>query len=110
MRRLIFWIAGTLGFGMGFTAVLVATSIVLTLLVRLGWLIARRKPKRFWKRALLTHLILVPFYAFVVTPAIVAGFLETRSITRDDERRYAGPRIAADGTWVLQSRASLDAE
>jgi alpha-beta hydrolase superfamily lysophospholipase len=90
--------------------VVIGASIALTLLVRLALLVARRRPKRFWRRALLAHAVLIPVYVFVVTPGFLGWFVSGRVGTRGDERAYAGPRIAADGTWVLQSRDSLRAE
>lgn len=92
-----FWIAGFV----------VAASLAITLLVRAGWLIARRRPTRFWSRVLLAHAVLVPLYVFIVTPALVAILASSRIGTRGDERSYAGPRIKTDGTWVMQSRATL---
>lgn len=87
--------------------ILVAASLLLGLLV---WLIVlairRRRPRRFWKRVLVAHLLLVPVYAFVVMPGVL-GYLATHAGTRGDEAAYAGPRFAADGRWLLQSRESL---
>src|SRR5262245_28049601 len=88
----------------------IAASLVVTILVRLGWLVARRKPERFWRRALLLHLVLVPIYVFVVTPFALAWLASSRLGTRGDERAYAGPRIGADGTWLFQTRESLKNE
>jgi uncharacterized protein len=99
-----------LSFVFTIAAVATAASLAVTLLVRLGWLVARRRPQRFWRRALIAHAVLVPLYLFVVTPAFMAVFFSSRIGTRGDERPYSGPRIAKDGTWVLQSRASLREE
>jgi pimeloyl-ACP methyl ester carboxylesterase len=96
-----------LSFVFTIAGVATAISLAVTLLVRLGWLVARRRPRRFWRRALIAHAVLVPIYLFVVTPAFMAIFFSSRIGTRGDERAYAGPRIAADGTWVIQSRDSL---
>lgn len=85
----------------------VAASLVVTLLVRLGLAAARRRPQGFARRALKAHLVLVPLYVFVGTPAFMGWFASRLVGTRGDERGYAGPRIAADGSWRLQSRASL---
>jgi uncharacterized protein len=99
-----------LSFVFTIAAVAVGASIVLTLLVRLGWLVARRRPARFWKKALIAHAVIVPVCVFLVPPAFMAVFFSSRIGTRGDERAYAGPRISSDGTWVLQTRESLLAE
>jgi pimeloyl-ACP methyl ester carboxylesterase len=93
-----------------FAGIAAAVSLAITLLVRIGWLIARRRPDRFWKRALTVNALLVPVHLFVVAPAVLAWFVETRAGTRGDERAYAGPRIGRDGTWMLQTRDLLKAE
>lgn len=84
-----------------------AASLTATLLVRLGWRIARRKPRRFWRKALAVHVVLAPLCVFVLAPLGLGLFAAGRVGTRGDERGYTGPRIAADGTWILQSRATL---
>jgi hypothetical protein len=84
----------------------IAASVVLWVVLRL----VRRRPVRFWRRAAGVHAILVPLSLFVATPMTLGWLGTTRIGTRPDERGYAGPRIAGDGTWVLQSRASLRAE
>src|ERR1051325_6151568 len=89
---------------------LAAATLVITLVVRGVWLLLRRKPRRFWRRALIVNLVLLPVHVFVVTPAVFAGFVSTVIGTRGDERAYLGPRIAADGTWIKQSRDSLKKE
>lgn len=61
---------------------------------------------RFWRRVLLVHLVLAPVHFFVTMPAVL-GWGIAHLQTRRDEARYDGPRIDADGRWVMQSRASL---
>jgi pimeloyl-ACP methyl ester carboxylesterase len=46
-----------------------------------------------------------------VTVPVIFGVLPARFIgTRGDEAGYRGPRLAADGTWLVQTRESLAAE
>jgi pimeloyl-ACP methyl ester carboxylesterase len=97
---LIFMIAG----------IIAGLSLAIVLLTRLGWFVARRRPARFWSRVLVFHAVALPLYLFVATPAVLAWLANSRIGTRGDERSYAGPRIAADGAWVRQSRASLREE
>jgi pimeloyl-ACP methyl ester carboxylesterase len=92
------------------TGVLTALSLLIALLIRLVWALRRRKPQRFWRRTLWCHLVLVPVYLLIVVPLAMAWFI-TRSVgTRGDERGYQGPRVAADGSWIPQDRATLKAE
>ena len=68
--------------------------------IRSGW----------FRRTVWWALALVPLHAFVILPGVF-GFMGSRMVgTRGDERAYAGPRIADDGTWSLQSRESLRTE
>lgn len=89
---------------------LFGVSWVVALLVYGGLRLARRRPRRYWRRALLVHCVLTPVYALVAGPAFFGWFGSRMLGTRGDERAYAGPRIAADGTWALQSRETLAAE
>lgn len=90
--------------------ILTAGSLLLALLVRLVLWLMRRRPRRYWRRVLQLHLLLVPTYTFVVIPGVL-GYLAVDQVrTRGDESAYAGPRVAADGSWALQSRASLAEE
>jgi len=89
---------------------LTLASVVVTLLLRLGLKIAGRRPERFLRKATFVHAVLVPLYAVFGGPIFFAWFGSHMIGTRGDERAYAGPRIAADGAWTLQSRESLAAE
>ncbi|MAG59115.1 MAG: hypothetical protein CMJ83_22750 [Planctomycetes bacterium] len=90
------------------TGLLTACLLLLVLLV---WPIViklkGRRPERWWARTLKAHLLLVPLYGFVVLPALMGWFVATRVGTRGDERDYAGPRLDAEGRWLVQDRASL---
>ena len=87
-----------------------AALLVVLLLVRLGMWIFRRQPVRFWRRSAYVLLVAIPIVVLLTTPAIL-GYLGTSMVqTRGDERKYAGPRLAPDGTWQLQDRASLKLE
>src|ERR1700680_2016828 len=85
-------------------------TFVLAALWRLGLRVLRRSAPGFWRRTLRWHAALFAIHFFVTVPLLL-GVLISRSVrTRGDERAYAGPRIAADGTWTEQSRESLAAE
>jgi pimeloyl-ACP methyl ester carboxylesterase len=90
------------------TGVLTGASLLLCGLVWLGILaVRRRRPSRFWRRALWAHVGLVPAFALLGVPAGL-GFFATRLVhTRLDEAGYRGPRFDDQGNWLLQSRASL---
>ncbi len=85
-------------------------SVVVTLLVRLGFKLCGRRPERFRRKAMLVHAVLVPVFVLFGGPLFFAWFGSEMIGTRGDERAYAGPRISADGTWILQSRETLAAE
>jgi alpha-beta hydrolase superfamily lysophospholipase len=99
---------------MSFLALAALAATVLSLcvvgIVRLGFLVARRKPRAFARTAWRWHLVLVPIYALTAGPLFFAWFGSTRIGTRGDERAYAGPRIDAAGRWIFQSRETLAAE
>ena len=81
------------------------------LLVFLVWLFVRRRLRPgFWKRVARAHLILVPLYLLLAPSILLAGFTRYSMGTRGDELEYAGPRVASDGVWSFQSRASLREE
>ncbi|MFM1872003.1 MAG: hypothetical protein RL398_1425 [Planctomycetota bacterium] len=83
-------------------------TLLPTLLLGLLWRVLRGPLQRFWRRALLLHLGLLLLHAFVTFP-LTLGWLGSRWVahTRGDEARYAGPRLGADGEWLLQTTASL---
>jgi len=86
-----------------------------TLVVPILWRIGRalfRRPvgPRFWRRVLLANAALFVFHAFLTFPLLI-GYQVSKGVgTNSYERTYAGPRIASDGAWALQSRETLDAE
>lgn len=86
----------------------IATGIVLilALIVRVGMLLARRSPKRYWLPVLGLALILVPLHVFVTAPNAAAWLAIRMARTRGDEIFYVGPRIGADDRWILQERRS----
>ena len=82
--------------------ILVATYVV-SLLVRLVLFRGKRK-KRRWYVALLRNLAVAVPVTLVLLP-VVLGYAGSRLVgTRPDEAAYQGPRIAADGRWLEQSR------
>jgi uncharacterized protein len=90
-------------------AVFTLATFLLALLWRLGLALFRRPAARFWRRTFAWHGWLFGLHLFVTVP-LVLGLLLSHAGTRRDEAAYSGPRIAADGTWLLQSRESLAAE
>ncbi len=90
-------------------ALTVATLLLGLLWLGLASLLKRRKPGA-WGRLLRWHLALLVVHAFVTLPVGLAVIAPRFTDTRGDERAYAGPRFASDGTWQLQSRESLAAE
>lgn len=92
-------------------AVLTLATLLLAVLWRLGLALLRRRPApRFWRRTFTRHAWLLAFHFFVTVP-LVLGYMVSRSPgTRRDERAYQGPRLDAQGSWLLQSRESLAAE
>lgn len=91
-------------------AVFTLATLLLAGLWRAGLWLRRRPAPRFWRRTFKAHAGLFAFHLFVAVPLLL-GFLASRSPgTRGDEAAYGGPRLAGDGTWILQSRESLAAE
>ncbi|MBL8839908.1 MAG: hypothetical protein JNL90_00080 [Planctomycetes bacterium] len=95
-------------------AIPAAALTVATLLLGALWLLIasalkRRRPGAWW-RLLRWHALLLLLHAFVTLPVGLAAIAPWFVDTRGDERSYAGPRFAADGTWELQSRESLAQE
>ena len=91
-------------------AVLTAFSLLLAALIRLGWVLRKRRPQRYWRKTLIAHLVLIPLYLLVLVPMLLAWLITKQVGTRGDERGYLGPRIAADGRWIPQDRVSLAAD
>jgi len=90
--------------------VLTLATFILAALWRGVLALARRPAPRFWRRTLKAHGLLFLVHLFVTVPVIL-GLLFSRYVgTRGDEAGYRGPRIAADGTWQLQTREGLRAE
>ena len=91
-------------------AVFTLVTLLLALLWRLGLALLRRPAPRFWRRLLVWHVGLFVVHLFATVP-LLFGYAAPGFVgTRPDERAYAGPRIAADDTWLIQSRQSLAAE
>lgn len=86
-----------------------ATLVVATLW-RLGLLVLRRPAPGFWRRTLKWHAGLFLLHLFVTVPLVLAVMITRNVGTRGDERRYNGPRLSEDGSWLLQTRESLRAE
>jgi dienelactone hydrolase len=84
-------------------------SVGLVLVVRLALRLLGRRPRRFWRRAAVVLLVLIPVHALVLAPLGIAWRVTHGTLTRPDERGYAGPRVRPDGTWEPQSRATLAA-
>lgn len=93
------------------TAVLVlsgAAGLLIALVLGVRALVLRRRGRRprWLRHTVIATAALVPVHAFVVLPAAL-GYLGSRSIgTRGDERDWAGPRLAADGTWLIGDAAA----
>jgi pimeloyl-ACP methyl ester carboxylesterase len=85
-------------------------SLSIALLWRGVLWLRHRRPRRYWLRVLLLHVVLVPFSLFVVMPGFMGWFASRGLHTRGDEIGYDGPRVTADGTWLPQTRAGLRAE
>jgi len=85
-------------------------TFVIAALWRLGLALFRRPAPRFWRRTLKAHAGLFAFHLFLTVPLLLGYLLSRSPGTRRDERAYAGPRLAPDGSWLLQSRESLAAE
>ena len=81
---------------------------LLTLLPGVAWLAWRRRGG--WRRLFAWHAALAVVHLLATVPVALAFAGQAMVGTRGDERGYGGPRIAADGTWELQSRATLAAE
>jgi len=90
--------------------VLTLATFVLVVLWRLVLLVGRRKAPGFWGRALRWHAGLFVFHLFVTVPVFLGVFITRAVGTRGDESAYAGPRVAADGAWIEQTRETLAAE
>lgn len=85
-----------------------------TLLLGAAWLAVRARRGRAkpgaWRRLIVWHALLLPVHVVLTVPVTLGAWIARRVGTRGDERAYAGPRIADDGTWRLQSRESLAAD
>ena len=92
------------------TGILALASLLLALLCAGLLRLFGRRWKRYWRAVLSVHVLLVPLYLLVVMPLALSWFVVRGTHTRGDEAGYAGPRFASDGTWQLQSRASLAAD
>jgi hypothetical protein len=89
---------------------LTAATLLIALLVWLGFKLAHRPFERFWPRVLWIHLGLLVLHTVVVVPVGLGALTSTIVHTRGDEQSYRGPRITADGTWFIQTRETLATE
>jgi hypothetical protein len=91
-------------------AALTLATLLLATLWRGVLLLLRRPAPGYVRRALRWHAGLLVAHAFATVP-LALGFVGARFVgTRGDERSWRGPRIAADGRWLVQTRESLAAE
>ncbi len=91
-------------------AVFTLATLLLTALWRLVLWLRRRPAPRFWRRTFAAHGGLFALHLFVTVPFLLGVLVSRSPGTRRDEAGYGGPRLAADGTWIVQSRESLAAE
>ena len=97
------------------TLVILAATYAVALLLRLLLRLAPfRRPaqakSRRWYKTLLRDLAIVMPLALVLLP-VVLGYAGSRLVrTRHDEAAYQGPRLGAEGKWLLQSRQTLREE
>lgn len=92
------------------TLAFLAPTLAVALLCVIVQALRRRPLRRLLVRIAAIHVVLLPLHLFVTVPCAV-GFVGSRFVhTRGDEQDYGGPRILADGTWVLQTRRTLRAE
>lgn len=92
------------------TLAFLAPTLAVALLCVIVQALRRRPLRRLLVRIAAIHAVLLPLHLFVTVPCAV-GFVGSRFVhTRGDEQDYGGPRILADGTWVLQTRRTLRAE
>jgi dienelactone hydrolase len=85
-------------------------TFLLAMLWRLGLAVFRRPAPRYFRHTLAWHAGLFAVHLFVTVPILLGALIPRAVGTRPDERGYEGPRLAADGTWLLQTRESLAAE
>lgn len=85
-------------------------TFILAALWRVGLALFRRPAPGFWIRTFKWHAGLFVLHLFVTVPLVFAILLTRFVGTRGDEARYGGPRMADDGSWLLQTRESLAAE
>ncbi len=70
-----------------------------------------RGPQRgYWRRLLWLHLAAFALHLFVTFPALLGLWGSRGLVTRGDEGRYAGPRLAANGELLFQDSKTLRAE
>ncbi len=87
-----------------------ALTLVPCLLWALVLWLRGRPPRRLLLRSLWSHALLLVAHALLTLPLLLGWFAVRGLGTRGDESAYAGPRIAADGGWSIQTAASLRAE
>ena len=82
-------------------AFLTAARLALAILWRLALALLRRPAPGFWGRALRWHAGLLLVHFCVTLPVALGIALPHLAGTRGDERAYAGPRLAGDGSWLV---------
>jgi pimeloyl-ACP methyl ester carboxylesterase len=92
------------------TLVILAATYAVLVILRLVLFRKRPGKTRAWYWRVLQNLAVALPLTLLLLP-VALGFAGSRLVhTRRDEASYQGPRFAADGTWVLQSRESLAKE
>ncbi len=89
-------------------ALLVCTLLLAVVLWTVLYL-AGVRPTRFWRRVLWAHLGLAVLHLGLTVPLTFGWLGSHMAGTRRDEAGYTGPRADADGSWLVQTRASLAA-
>ncbi|MFK7739579.1 MAG: alpha/beta hydrolase [Planctomycetota bacterium] len=99
---MIFPLFAALAFSLPTLAIVLVVGLV-------RWLL-KKPQRRYWAICGWVHLGLFAIHLFVTFPAAL-GLLGSRGLgTRGDERSYEGPRIAADGALLVQSKQTLRRE
>ena len=87
-----------------------AVTMVLVLVVGLVRWLLRKPQRRFWRIVGWSHLGLFTIHLFVTFPAFLGWFGSRMLNSRGLEQLYDGPRVAADGEFLMQGWDTLRAE